>query len=592
MRRRGGFSFLWMVALCAHAQKVDYIQQVQNKPVIDVREYRWARTVGTGLTGNLSSAGSGKALTFSSCPRGMSGAFALQKIYLSGGTGTAEVVPVTGGTCTSGSSNGTLLVTTVNPHTGSWKAESSTAGIQETVHAAGAIAGGTTVLIPAGISTVRAGIAIPYGQVGISGVGLGITRILPAAFSTEDLFLFSGSGNQFYNSIRNLSIEGSPAQTAGWAINAVTQEYFVAERLQIIGYPNGIRFMNAHISQVSDVYISDHEDVTGIGMHIEGTSSYVTRIDRLVVQGNNAPGGTSKPFAGLRIRQVADVIVRDSHFITNTYGMLVDPGNGMLATSIKAIASYFDNSWTDGVRIAPQTGGVVQRCDFGGSWFSDSKGGAGMNISDSGGGNVDGIAVDTSQFFRNAGPGLFVDGAGGLVANVRAANNVLAGNSNGSSGTYSGAIFNTSNFSFLDNRSGPVNGFSNSQSYGLAVFAAGNNNYTVTGNDLVGNMTGAMVDAGNGPSKVIRANRGLDDAWVSKAAGAAFALGPERYYYISGTTPITSFTGAHNGREVIFIFTAGAPGGIVAGGNIVSAPTVAQNVPVFGYFINSQWYFR
>ena len=52
------------------------------------------------------------------------------KVYISG-TGTAEAVPVTGGTCTSGAASGTMVVTTANAHAAGYTVGSASGGIQE-----------------------------------------------------------------------------------------------------------------------------------------------------------------------------------------------------------------------------------------------------------------------------------------------------------------------------------------------------------------------------------------------------------------------------------------------------------------------------
>jgi hypothetical protein len=42
------FVLLLAVAGSTCAQQADYIQQIKNKPELDVREYRWSRTKGIG----------------------------------------------------------------------------------------------------------------------------------------------------------------------------------------------------------------------------------------------------------------------------------------------------------------------------------------------------------------------------------------------------------------------------------------------------------------------------------------------------------------------------------------------------------------
>jgi hypothetical protein len=74
-----------------------------------------------------------KTIHLSPCPLGVdtaADAYYTYKVFISG-TGTAEAVPVTGGTCTSGSASGTIVVTTANAHAAGYTVGSASGGIQE-----------------------------------------------------------------------------------------------------------------------------------------------------------------------------------------------------------------------------------------------------------------------------------------------------------------------------------------------------------------------------------------------------------------------------------------------------------------------------
>lgn len=83
---------------------------------------------------DLSSAGAGKVITLTPCPKGIDTASAanhyIYTVYIST-TGTAEAALVTGGSCTGGAASGTIIVTTVNTHSAGYTVSSSTTGIQE-----------------------------------------------------------------------------------------------------------------------------------------------------------------------------------------------------------------------------------------------------------------------------------------------------------------------------------------------------------------------------------------------------------------------------------------------------------------------------
>jgi len=91
--------------------------------------WNWAQTPADNLAtpGNMT-------IHLSPCPQGidtMSNANHYSyKVYISG-TGTAEAVPVTGGTCTSGAGSGTITVTTAYAHSAGYTVGSASTGIQE-----------------------------------------------------------------------------------------------------------------------------------------------------------------------------------------------------------------------------------------------------------------------------------------------------------------------------------------------------------------------------------------------------------------------------------------------------------------------------
>jgi len=83
---------------------------------------------------DLSSAGA-QTVTLNACPSGVSGSEPQYYIYISG-TGTAEAVNVSGGTCAGNGQGGTLQFTTANPHPAGYSLGSASGGLQEALIAA------------------------------------------------------------------------------------------------------------------------------------------------------------------------------------------------------------------------------------------------------------------------------------------------------------------------------------------------------------------------------------------------------------------------------------------------------------------------
>src|ERR1041385_4719167 len=97
------------------------------------------------------------APTMTPCPIGVAGADTGHYVYISAGTGTAEAVLITGGTCTSGASTGTLGFTPSNNHSGAWTIKSATNGVQEAV--CSLPNGSDRVIIPQGTTTLNANLS-------------------------------------------------------------------------------------------------------------------------------------------------------------------------------------------------------------------------------------------------------------------------------------------------------------------------------------------------------------------------------------------------------------------------------------------------
>lgn len=124
-------------------------------PWINASDFNFsAQTPGGSL-----SAGVGASVTLSPVPLGVNGSDTGHYLYISGGTGAAEAVLITGGSATSGASSGTVTFTPGNNHTGAWTITSATQGIQEALSYLPI--GNNGVIVPTGTSTLNANVS--YG---------------------------------------------------------------------------------------------------------------------------------------------------------------------------------------------------------------------------------------------------------------------------------------------------------------------------------------------------------------------------------------------------------------------------------------------
>jgi len=127
-------------------------------------DYNWSQTNGASLT-----TPGAQTLTLSSCPSGVTGSEPYYYIYISG-TGTAEAVKVTGGTCAGNGNSGTLQFTTANAHAAGYAIGSASSGLQEGIIAGrtqlnGGNTQGMTVFAPAGEFPIYARVSVrTYNQ--------------------------------------------------------------------------------------------------------------------------------------------------------------------------------------------------------------------------------------------------------------------------------------------------------------------------------------------------------------------------------------------------------------------------------------------
>jgi hypothetical protein len=98
-------------------------------PVVDTGNYSWQQTPKdkTGLQVGANS------VTLAPCPRGVNGTDAWHFLYIAG-TGTPEAVLITGGTCVSRASTGTIEFMAAYTHPATYRIESATGGVQEALN--------------------------------------------------------------------------------------------------------------------------------------------------------------------------------------------------------------------------------------------------------------------------------------------------------------------------------------------------------------------------------------------------------------------------------------------------------------------------
>jgi hypothetical protein len=119
--------------------------------------------------GGSLSGGTAATVTLSPCPSGVNGSDANHFLFLPLPVASAEPVLITGGTCISGASSGTITFTPSNSHPAGWRIQSATSGIPEAIQALSSLNGGT-VLLAAGTYPLFAHPVVP-SNVTLQGAG-------------------------------------------------------------------------------------------------------------------------------------------------------------------------------------------------------------------------------------------------------------------------------------------------------------------------------------------------------------------------------------------------------------------------------------
>lgn len=197
------------------------INNLNNIRFVDGR-WNWSFTDSAGSIGNLTTAGTGLVLTLPSCPAGIdtnsTANHYIYDVYISG-TGTAEPVPVTGGSCTPGLlGGGTVIVTTKNNHPNGYTVGSASTGLQEAWNDAWVNDNGTAPNASSQAAPyMKLESNIPYSVHaavylrGRGGVLDGTGALIVC--STRDRCIYSGITNNFpginYHKIFNLNMTSS-----------------------------------------------------------------------------------------------------------------------------------------------------------------------------------------------------------------------------------------------------------------------------------------------------------------------------------------------------------------------------------------------
>ncbi len=219
--------------------------------------FNWSRTPGGSLT-----AGAPATVTLTPVPLGVNGADTNHYVYISGGTGAAEAVLITGGTALSGTKSGTITFTPANNHTGAWTIASATGGLREAILAA---ATGGVISIPAGTTTISAANVVVDKRLTIKGAGARYTT-LQATGGSGVIFTLGADRSE----LRDITIDAN--STGRDAVDLGACAYCTVENVRVLNARDGIqitlgsgfsRVENAEVWDSSRYHVSINHDSSG-----------------------------------------------------------------------------------------------------------------------------------------------------------------------------------------------------------------------------------------------------------------------------------------------------------------------------------------
>lgn len=403
-----------------------------------------------------------------------------------------------------------------------------TAAFNAAIAAVAALSGGGLVIVPTptNVYKITSVITVP-SNVTVRGQGTATIMITGSGFNA---FNVTGS----YAGVENLNFQSASQRSSGIAVAILgsTRDNFV-RRCQFANQFYGITVGSAVITWIEDCEIMNTAPTTGIGIDIQsGNDTYVRGV---VMDGSPS----SQPLCGLRILNSQGVWVTDCDFIHQGIGVSISP------SSLQATWLFFNNvacdtGSVDGWQISATGTGIVRGVFMTGCWSSTNDL-RGLLIQQAAGASVDGVFMSNCHLLNNGRQGLLALAG---PTGVYLSSSVIAGNSRLSSGTYAGADFqsNCTYFGVQNSRIGTTMGFANSQAYGVLVNLGTSDNYTISGNNLSGNITAGASDGGSGTNKFVSQNIG----YATQSKGSAnIAVGASTSVVTHGL-PVTPSGGCIN----------------------------------------------
>lgn len=505
-------------------------------------------------------------LTLTPVPPGVNGTDAHHYLYISGGTGAAEAVLITGGTAVAGSASGTIVFTPANNHSGAWKIGSATSGIQEAVVTCGS---NGCVEILEGNWSLYAGVWIAASaQLSIRGKGQYVT-FLRTMSTTGDWVTFDtgSSAGVDFGSLAIVDNAGT-YHSAGTFLKILNRPFGVVSDVYIEHAWDGIKADTNQNAFYHNVFIG----CANKGLYVTSTTQSTGQYYAIEVSTND--GGSGHTAIGIEVEgptagiTFACCTVGSANFMgvsTGANALLISQNANGPSNELQFVNCIFDGHDTC-AKILGYGSYVNNRilfseCGFNGTSF-------GMFATSS----ISGLRMSNCTMY-GATAGLFLSDIKDSQVTGCAINGVTAG-------------VNTAAAMAAVQFVGNSVGVDNLPSYGFAFGGTQADvvmdNKLVRGsaaNYLMTNLSGLIWD---GDSADDTKYPFAAQATVADAATVTFPY--NLYFTLSGTgTAVTALLGVWPGRSGTFRCTNASPPQFTAGATIGKTFTPTQNVMVRYY---------
>ena len=574
--------------------------------------FAFSQQPGGTLTGEFAA-----TVNITSPIQGLNGTDTNHWIYISGGTGTAEPVLITGGTYVAGANTGTIIFTPLNNHSGAWTISSATGGGAEAMQSLLTAGNGGTVLFPSGNSNFHGPLFLPTvtdttPRYSIRGESVNATVLLVASDFPLTVTGVLTYGSFLAGNISDLTIQ-FPAGANSTSIGAYTHwpaaidftnsgvygqvtnvdtvnawvsvnapsgaSGFVFSNMHISGFKYGMTFTNAGFGdfiRISNVYFGPN--ISAVNQANNTAAFLANAIGLNVVSGFFAISnwqGFAHQYATISGGHVDITNPQMDSAGLHITGGIVNLAGGYCTLDDPAVTGTFPY-------CLQASGGQITVSNM--NWEHSVVGTQSYVLMDGQ------CQLSLTNIFTDAGVfdvpfvNCTVNDSDLTVSNVTYQNTAAnpAGPFISMSGSDVQLIVQSNMLAVTTNAAARIVKFTG---------GPGTGSVTITGNQAPGWLIDAATPLNANDTIVIGQNNGLDTIPVTIASASTITLPwGSKVFNLTGTTGVGTVNGLYEGLQVTFI-----PAGIVvftAGATIGNTLTTAANVPVIGTVYSGKIYLK